>query len=198
MALSEKQKGVLKGAALGAIVSVAGIVAALRGALPQSWCAPPPGGRGARPGAAWAHAAAWDLLLALPLIATIGRMAGFRFFTASAIDGSGFGCHTPAQSKARNSQAARTAAIYQACIQNTLEQLALAVPVHLAWAATMPRAQSSAIPFAALCFLVGRVLFVAGYARGAAARSLGFAMTFYPTVTMVVAMLVSGRLFANA
>ena len=64
----------------------------------------------------------------------------------------------------------------------------LAIPVHMCWAATMPRAAQAAIPFAAMCFFVGRVLFVFGYARGAAARSMGFAMTFYPTVAMIAVL----------
>ena len=43
------------------------------------------------------------------------------------------------------------------------------------------------VPAAALLFALGRVLFVAGYASGAAARAFGFALTFYPTVTLLIA-----------
>jgi len=37
------------------------------------------------------------------------------------------------------------------------------------------------------CFSLGRLLFFLGYLRGAAARSLGFTLTFYPTVGLLVA-----------
>ena len=38
-------------------------------------------------------------------------------------------------------------------------------------------------------FLLGRVLFFAGYAGGAPRRALGFALTFYPTVTLLLGAL---------
>jgi uncharacterized membrane protein YecN with MAPEG domain len=37
-----------------------------------------------------------------------------------------------------------------------------------------------------MLFFLGRVLFWQGYVRGAPARALGFALTFYPTVAMLV------------
>jgi uncharacterized membrane protein YecN with MAPEG domain len=40
-------------------------------------------------------------------------------------------------------------------------------------------------------FFVGRILFWRGYARGAPARALGFALTFYPSVAMI--LLILGR-----
>ena len=39
---------------------------------------------------------------------------------------------------------------------------------------------------AATLFVIGRVLFWRGYASGAPARALGFALTFYPQVVMLV------------
>ena len=46
-------------------------------------------------------------------------------------------------------------------------------------------------PTAGLLFVIGRIAFFAGYARGAPARALGFALTFYPTVLLLLAALVT-------
>ena len=43
---------------------------------------------------------------------------------------------------------------------------------------------------APMLFLIGRITFFAGYARGAATRSFGFALTFYPSVMLLVLNLV--------
>jgi uncharacterized membrane protein YecN with MAPEG domain len=40
-------------------------------------------------------------------------------------------------------------------------------------------------------FFVGRLLFIRGYADGAPARALGFALTFYPTQLMLIAVLLT-------
>jgi uncharacterized MAPEG superfamily protein len=58
--------------------------------------------------------------------------------------------------------------------------------VHLVWAGVMPRAFQAAVPVAAMLFVIGRVLFWRGYAAGAPHRALGFALTFYPQVAMLV------------
>lgn len=51
----------------------------------------------------------------------------------------------------------------------------------------MPPAWQAVVPAAAILFVFGRIAFVAGYARGAPARAFGFALTFYPTVFMLLA-----------
>jgi len=56
----------------------------------------------------------------------------------------------------------------------------------------MPASWQAVIPAAAILFFIGRVLFWRGYARGAPGRALGFALTFYPTVAML--LLIVGRL----
>jgi hypothetical protein len=71
-------------------------------------------------------------------------------------------------------------------LQNTLEQTVLAFLVHLAWATVMPVSRVSVIPAATLLFLFGRVLFTWRYRGGAPARALGFALTFYPSVLMLI------------
>ncbi len=115
-----------------------------------------------------------DAFLALWLGISIGLLARHRFFTPEDIDGGGLIPGT------------ETANILQATLQNTLEQTVLAVLVHLAWAALMPVSWMSAIPAAVVLFLCGRVLFVRGYRGGAPSRAVGFALTYYPSVLMLV------------
>jgi uncharacterized membrane protein YecN with MAPEG domain len=81
--------------------------------------------------------------------------------------------------------------VLQATLQNTLEQTVLALGTHAIWALTMPRAWQGVIPVAAILFAIGRLLFWRGYAAGAGARALGFALTFYPTLIMILLILVT-------
>ena len=166
--LTEKQRGVLGGMMLGLAATLLAlafaIVAAPSALLPHENNAD----------SAIAHALQWDILLAFWLAANIAMLARHRFFTPADIDGGGLSDGTP------------TAKVLQSVLQNTLEQVALALSVHLIWAATMPGRWQAAIPAAAMLFFFGRALFWRGYARGAPARALGFALTFYPTVAMLV------------
>ena len=123
------------------------------------------------------RALAWDVFVILCLLAHIGSLACHRFLTPADIDGSG---PTPGTERAQ---------ALQGLLQNTLEQVVLAVPTHLAWAALMPRNWQAAIPAAVVLFVSGRVLFWWGYMRGAPARALGFALTFYPTAAMLLLLL---------
>lgn len=112
-------------------------------------------------------------LPALCLAISIGRLAKHRFFSPRDIDGAG------------SSEGTARARELQAILQNTLEQATLGVMVYALWASVMPSTWLSVVPLAALAFAAGRILFFAGYAKGAAARALGFALTFYPTVGML-------------
>jgi len=122
----------------------------------------------------------WEVLLIVWLAVNIAVLARHRFFTPADMDGSGLAEGT---SKAK---------LLQSILQNTLEQSVLAFSAHLIWAAAMPRDWQAAVPAAAILFFLGRALFWRGYSHGAPARALGFALTFYPTVVMLV--LVLGRL----
>jgi uncharacterized MAPEG superfamily protein len=75
--------------------------------------------------------------------------------------------------------------VLQALIQNTLEQTVLAAFAYGAWLLIPPAGGARTVALCACLFSVGRLLFFVGYARGAAARSLGFALTFYPTVGLI-------------
>lgn len=113
------------------------------------------------------------LLPATAMFVAIARMAKHRFFTPADIDGSA------------SSAGTERARLLQSLLQNTTEQLALAVPVYLCALLSQHDTIRSAVPACACAFLLGRVLFFATYGRGAAARSFGFALTFYPTVLLL-------------
>lgn len=170
--LGAKQRGVLRGMATGASVTVAAlglaIVASPQALMPDDGLA-----------AALAHALRWDLLIAGWLAVNVGVLARHRFVTPEDIDGGAVMEGTP---RARG---------LQAMLTNTLEQSVLAVAVHGGWAVTMPRSWQAAVPVGATLFLVGRLLFWRGWARGAPARAVGFSLTYYPSVTML--FLIAGR-----
>lgn len=165
--LTEKQRGVLGGMMLGLASTL--LVLALAIAVAPSPLLPAE----SSVASAIAHALRWDILVVLWLAANIAMLARHRFFTPADIDGGGLSDGTP------------TAKFLQSILQNTLEQVVLALSAHLIWAATMPGRWQAAIPAAGMLFFLGRALFWRGYARGAPARALGFALTFYPTVAML-------------
>ena len=117
-----------------------------------------------------AYALRCDLFICLWLLAAIARVASARFASPSDIAGAGLSSPTPLLRQA------------QAVLQNTLEQVVLALPVHLALATLLPRPWLGLIPILVLLFGVGRAAFWRGYGDGAAARALGFGLTFYPTI----------------
>lgn len=122
-----------------------------------------------------------DLLVLCWLAAAIGNVARLRFFSAVDIAGSGSGTAT--------AKVGRTNAV----LQNTLEQVALAVPIHVALALLVASSMPLIIAFAAL-FAIGRLLFWIGHARGAKARAFGFALTFYPSLAgLVIAATAAAR-----
>ena len=164
---TEKQRGVLGGMLTGLIVTLLALGLAVvvppRALLPEQ-----------NVSSAIVHALRWDVLLVVWLVLNIGMLAQHRFFTPADIDGGGL------------SEGTSTAKLLQSILQNTLEQAVLAFVVHLIWAAVMPWSWQAAVSAAAILFFLGRVLFSRGYLHGAPARALGFALTFYPTVVMLV------------
>lgn len=167
MSLDGKQRGVLRNmlAALAITIITLGALVLWPQALPA-----PPASLADR----LALTLQWDSLVLLCLVLSIGLLARHRFFTPADIDGSGLTAGTD------------RAHVLQAMLQNTLEQAVIAVLAHLLWTAATDPAWYGAVPAAALMFVAGRVLFVAGYAGGAPARAFGFALTFYPTVFLTL------------
>lgn len=169
--LSQKQRGVLTGMVAAVVASILGIGAAV--IFAPRWLL-----AGGPFPATLAFSLKWDVAVAFCLAASIGALARHRFFTPEDIDGGGL---SPGTAKAH---------ILQSTLQNTLEQTVLAVGVHSAWAVAMPAVWLSAVPAAVALFVIGRVLFWRGYGKGAAARSFGFALTFYPSILMLLAIIV--------
>ena len=167
MTLSDKQCGVLKGMTAGVIATFAVLIAAL---VLRPVSIPPEAAAGER----IAFALKVDAVLALFLAWSVGRLARHRFFAPDDIDGGGL------------AQGTHHARVLQSTLQNTLEQTVLAVLTHVIWSVAMPASWMSVVPAAAVLFVCGRVLFVRGYEGGAPSRALGFAITFYPSVLMLV------------
>lgn len=167
MKLNEKQRGVVGGAATGMTLTLAAIGTALFAA----------------PGQMLAHGGVFTRLQlwtasALPVVMTlilaIGLLANHRFLTPEDIDGGGLSHGTP------------RARIYQAVLQNTLEQVVLWLTISLIWTIRMPVPTLAVVPLTGLLFVIGRGLFLHGYAGGAPKRALGFGLTFYPSVVMAI------------
>ncbi|MEO8937464.1 MAG: MAPEG family protein [Burkholderiaceae bacterium] len=119
-------------------------------------------------------AALSSLLPTLTLFACIARLARHRFFTPEDIQGSA------------ESSGTRKAQILQSLLQNTLEQGSVALPVYAAVSLLGSNRLLALVPAAAAMFVVGRILFFIGYAKGAPFRAFGFALTFYPTVLLLL------------
>lgn len=165
--LSNEQRGVLRGMLAALTVSVLGMVGMV--VWNPLWPDLP------HPALATVGASLqWDILLMIALAANVAIIARHRFFTPEDINGSGL---TQGTEKVR---------LFQATLQNTVEQIALAFPTHMIWSVTMPQPWQGIVPLAAILFLVGRLFFWRGYAAGAAARSFGFALTFYPSLIMLL------------
>lgn len=166
MSLTEEQTGVLKGMAAGVGITLAAMACAVKLLGPQSASIDLAG--------RIAMCAISLLAPAIALAFAIARLARFRFLSPQDIAGS-----------ASSGSGSSKALLLQSLLQNTLEQAVLAVLAYAAWAALAPGHFMAALPAAAVLFLLGRILFFAGYAGGARSRALGFALTFYPTLALI-------------
>lgn len=115
-----------------------------------------------------------DVLVVAWLAAAIANVARLRFFSEQDIAGS--------STETSTVEVRRAGAI----LQNTLEQVVLAVTAHMIVAASFPHARTLIVTLACL-FAIGRLLFWIGYRHGARARAFGFALTFYPSVLALIA-----------
>ena len=155
---SRTQVGVALGMAFGLLVTI----------LAFAWPSLPiiPQDEGARMGlwlAASASVATW-------LLIGIALLARYRFFNSADINGGAFGDGTGG------------ARLLQALIQNSLEQVVLAIPAYGAWVWLAPEGRRGLVVICA-------ALFILGYRFGAAARAPGFTLTFYPTVGLYIFLL---------
>jgi uncharacterized MAPEG superfamily protein len=164
--LTDKQKGVVRGVIPAAILTALGLggvalLLPLR-SLPVD-----------EPGARLAWALQWSLLPVSTLMIAIMRVANHRFHTPEDADGAGLTNPTP------------RARVLRAILQNTLEQVVLAVAAYAIWAVVMPHHWLRSICTAALLFVVGRLLFARRYIGGAPGRAMGFGLTAYPNFAML-------------
>lgn len=167
MEFAEKQRGVFQRMIVGALVTA---IVLLFGALLNPFGFAVDWNASER---LWVAAVSL-LFPAVMLMVSIGRLAMRRFNHADDIDGGGL-THGSVEAK-----------ILQSILQNTLEQAVLAGFVYVAWAAIMPGRTMSVVPLAGMLFVLGRIMFFASYSRGAPWRGTGFALTFYPSILMLV------------
>ncbi len=119
-------------------------------------------------------AALWSLVPITCLAISIARLAKHRFLNHEDMDANHIAGATD------------QARVLQSLLQNTLEQTMLACLIYFAWSALMPATYLSVVPIAALMFGLGRLLFFIRYNKGAPARAIGFTLTFYPSITMLM------------
>ena len=111
-----------------------------------------------------------EVFAALCLLAGVGAIANRRFFIPDAIGGG------PSPS----------IEIEQRYVENTLEQLVLAMVAHLVLVVVVPDDSIRAVAILVILFVIGRATFWLGYHISGPARAFGFATTFYPTVAVYV------------
>lgn len=111
-----------------------------------------------------------DVLVLLWLAGCVKAVSGGRFRSPADIRGSAYAPPSPAL------------AVRAAVLQNLLEQTVLAVGAHLVLAAVLRPEELVLIPLLVLLYLAGRASFAARYAKGAAARAFGMALTGASTI----------------
>jgi hypothetical protein len=114
-----------------------------------------------------------EVFAALCMLAGVAKIANRRFFIPEAIEGN------PAPS----------IEIDQRYLQNTMEQLVLALVAHLALVTIVAPESIRAVAILVMLFVIGRIAFWFGYHRSGPARAFGFGATFYPTVAVYAFLL---------
>lgn len=115
-----------------------------------------------------------DLVLFLWLAGCVRAVSNGRFYSPADIRGSAFGAPSTA------------IAVRAAVLQNSLEQTVLLFPATLILAALMRGSELVLAPFLVGLFLLGRVIFATGYAKGASGRALGMALTAAPIIVSYI------------
>jgi len=95
---------------------------------------------------------------------------------------------SPAINPLLGAESARTQ-IYGRYLTNTLEQFVLFAAVILALSLYLNDQSMTLLPALTANFIIGRVIFLAGYLRNPLHRAAGFAMTMYPTIICLVYVL---------
>ena len=167
---SQEQRGVMLASTLAVAVCAAILVAS------YAWL---PGSAfglhgGMDAGERIAFALKADMLVFLWLAGCVRAVSAGRFSSPADIRGSAYAPPSPA------------IAVKAAVLQNSLEQTVLAAGAHLSLAAVLRGDELVLIPALVLLYLAGRVSFATVYARGAAARAFGMALTGASTIVAYV------------
>ena len=180
MALSAEQKAIAVRSALAIVLTAAAVATA--------WLWLPTSVLGAAPGMATADRLAYALKADLPVFLWLGgclrTVASIRFRSDADRPGAAYGAPSP------------KLAVPAAVLQNSLEQTVLAVGAHLVLATVLRGEEMVVLPVLVALYLVGRVLFALGYARGAPARAFGMALTGASTIgafAIALVLLALGR-----
>jgi uncharacterized membrane protein YecN with MAPEG domain len=72
-------------------------------------------------------------------------------------------------------------AIKSAVLQNSLEQVFLAIGAHVALGILLPAGDLGVIPTMGALFILGRIAFAYGYGRSPTGRAFGMVVTYLPT-----------------
>ncbi len=117
-----------------------------------------------------AFAARTSAVVLFCLLVAVGIVSTLRRFSPEDISGSAAG--PPSE----------RLAIPVAFLQNTLEQAVLAAGFYLAFATLVQGVWLSVLVVSALFFVVGRILFLRGYAAGVEGRAFGMTLTMMPVI----------------
>lgn len=112
--------------------------------------------------------------LALALFLDIARLARHRFFEPLDRNAAAAPTHTPKSD------------MLNAILRNTHEQVSLAALVYVIAALVLPAHWTDAIIGCSALFLIGRIVFAMGYAKGSDGRAFGFAVTLCSTVMLAI------------
>lgn len=118
------------------------------------------------------YVARWELLCLLPLIAGIGKVASARFFTNAIDPIAGRGEHI--------------VAVDLRYITNTVEQLVLHFVGQIVLSTYLHPQNVNIVAVYVFLFIAGRVAFWIGYYNDPIKRAFGFALTFYPSVSVIL------------
>jgi len=169
--MTDDQKQVAMYAGIAAFISILSTV--LCGLYPPVACNP----SSFHPHSLWINASLGSFIIGISLLFCIGKIAKKRFFNPDAIAGAGF------------DTAANSVTIDKAILQNTFEQVLLAIIAYQSLEKMTPNLAILLIPTFVFLFMIGRILFILGYKKGAGSRALGFGLTFYPTVIAYIVVI---------
>ena len=180
MSPTSDQRAILRSALNALLVVMSGLAAGYY-LLPSDLLAP-------EPGIAMvdrlAFALQWDLPLVIWVLGCVHAVSTGRYRSPDDIRGSAFGPPSTA------------IAVRRAVLQNSVEQVLLAVGAHLILATLLRGDELRMIPILVILFLVGRVAFALGYARGPGARGFGMAITGLANIVaygIAIWLLIGGR-----